>query len=183
MGKTVSGPPIPGGRQATEIENACGGREMAIYLVQHGKSLPKEVDTDKGLSEEGKREVEDVASAAGKIGVKPSAIRHSGKKRAMQTADIFEAFLKSRDGIFEASGIGPLDDVPSFAATIDPKENLMIVGHLPFMEKLISHLIAGSVEKPVLKFQNGGVVCLEKDPGSRGWVIKCMLTPDIFKSR
>ena len=154
---------------------------MAIYLVQHGKNLPKDADTQKGLSKEGKKEVKDVALAARRMGVKLSTIKHSGKKRALQTAEIFESFLKPRNGVLETSGLGPLDDVSSVAENIDPQENVMFVGHLPFMEKLVSHLITGSVEKPVLKFQNGGMVCLEKNPESGAWVIKCMLTPDIFK--
>jgi phosphohistidine phosphatase len=150
---------------------------MAIYLVQHGKNLPKDVDPEKGLSEEGKKEVERVASAAKRYGLTVASIRHSGKKRALQTAEIFESILKSRDGVREVSGLGPLDDVPGPA--LDPKENVMFVGHLPFMEKLVSYLITGSAERPVLKFQNGGMVCLEKDAESGAWVIKCMLMPDI----
>ena len=79
---------------------------MAIYLVQHGKNLSQEADRQKGLSEEGKKEVKDVALAAGRMGVKPSTIKHSGKKRALQTAGIFESFLKPRNGVLEASGLG-----------------------------------------------------------------------------
>ena len=150
---------------------------MAIYLVQHGKNLPKDVDPEKGLSEEGKKEVERVASAAKRYGLNVASIRHSGKKRALETAEIFESLLKPRDGVREVSGLGPLDDVSGLA--LDPKENVMFVGHLPFMEKLVSYLITGSVERPVLKFQNGGVVCLEEDAKGGAWVIKCMLMPDI----
>jgi phosphohistidine phosphatase len=152
---------------------------MAIYLVQHGKSLPKDVDPEKGLSEEGKKEVERVASAAKKCGLNVTSIRHSGKKRALQTAEIFESFLKCPDGVREVSGLAPLDDVAGLAEGLDPKENIMFVGHLPFMEKLVSYLISGSAEKPVVRFRNGGIVCLEEDAESGAWVITCMLMPDI----
>ena len=37
---------------------------MALYLVQHGKSLPKDVDLDQGLSQEGFSEVERIADVA-----------------------------------------------------------------------------------------------------------------------
>lgn len=37
---------------------------MALYLVQHGKSLPKDIDPEKRLSEEGIAEVEKIAQAA-----------------------------------------------------------------------------------------------------------------------
>lgn len=51
--------------------------------------------------------------------------------------------------------------------------------HLPFMERLTSYLITGSIEKRVFKFQNGGIVCLERDAGSGGWFIKWSLVPAI----
>ena len=37
---------------------------MALYLVQHGQSLPKEVDPDQGLSEKGVAETERIAGVA-----------------------------------------------------------------------------------------------------------------------
>lgn len=152
---------------------------MAIYLVQHGKNLPKDVDPDKGLSEEGKEEVERVASAAEKYGLKVTAIKHSGKKRASQTAEIFASLLKPPHGVQEITGLGPLDDVSMLAGAIDPQEEVMFVGHLPFMEKLVSYLISGSTERPLLRFQKGGVVCLEKDRESGSWMIEWMLMPNI----
>jgi len=62
---------------------------MPLFLVQHGKNLPKEQDPEKGLSEEGKNEVERIAALAVRYGVSVSAIKHSGKKRARETAEIF----------------------------------------------------------------------------------------------
>lgn len=150
---------------------------MAIYLVQHGKNLPKDVDPDKGLSEEGGKEVERVAATAKKGGVRIASIKHSGKKRAMQTAEIFESILGSREGVQEMRGLGPLDDVTRLAATLDQHEDTMFVGHLPFMERLVAYLIRASVEKPVLRFKNGGIICLEKERDSGAWVIEWMLLP------
>jgi hypothetical protein len=37
---------------------------MAVYLVQHGKSLAKSEDPEKGLSAEGKKETERIAEVA-----------------------------------------------------------------------------------------------------------------------
>ena len=53
---------------------------MALLLVQHGKSLPKDKDPAKGLSEEGISEVEHIAGIAKEYGVNVSHIMHSGKK-------------------------------------------------------------------------------------------------------
>jgi phosphohistidine phosphatase len=50
---------------------------------------------------------------------------------------------------------------------------------LPFMEKLTSYLVVGSDEYPIFKFQNGGIVCLDKEPDSKRWIIKWTLMPNI----
>ncbi len=152
---------------------------MALLLVQHGKSLPKDKDPAKGLSEEGISEVERIAGIAKKYGVNVHRIMHSGKKRALQTAEIFASALKPDGGIQEIEGINPLDDVAAFADKIEISDNLMLVGHLPFMERLTSHLITGSIEMPVFKFQNGGILCMDKDPETKAWLIKWSLMSDI----
>jgi phosphohistidine phosphatase len=152
---------------------------MALFLVQHGKSLPKDKDPQKGLSPEGIEETERIAQAAKEYAVPVSKITHSGKTRARQTAEIFEAALKPSGGIHEDGGLNPLDDVTVFADTIDRTNDVMLVGHLPFMERLTAYLITGYFEKPVFKFQNSGIVCLDTDPTMESWVIKWTLMPHI----
>ncbi len=152
---------------------------MALYLVQHGKSLPEELDPERGLSPEGIAEVSRIAEVAGSYGVRPASIRHSGKKRARQSAEIFaEALLPGRE-VEQMAGIGPMDDVAVVAKQLKTEDNLMMVGHLPFMERLTGLLITGSAERLVLKFQNGGIVCLDKLSGSASWFIKWALMPKI----
>jgi phosphohistidine phosphatase SixA len=68
---------------------------MAVYLVQHGKSLPKEKDPAKGLSDTGRQETLKIADVAKMYQVPVSRIGHSGKARAEQTAQIFREVLKS----------------------------------------------------------------------------------------
>ena len=152
---------------------------MALYLIQHGKSLPKDQDPDQGLSAEGIAETERIAKLAKDDGVAVSQIRHSVKTRARQTADIFANALNPEQGIHEISGIKPLDDVAEYAADIDPAEDIMLVGHLPFMERMTAFLITRSIDKPVFKFQNSGIVCLDKDPETQAWVILWCLMPKI----
>ncbi len=152
---------------------------MALYLVQHGKSLPEDVDPEKGISKEGILEVQRIAEVAAGYGCKVAQISHSGKKRAKQTAEIFASYLKPRNGVVEISGINPLDDVTVFSGSLSVEDNIMLVGHLPFMERLTSYLIIGSTEPSVFKFQNGGVVCLNRQPDTRRWIIKWALMPNI----
>ena len=53
---------------------------MALYIVQHGQSLTKELDPEKGLSNQGIETVEKIALVAQNYGVKVARIQHSGKK-------------------------------------------------------------------------------------------------------
>ncbi|MGD8469715.1 MAG: phosphohistidine phosphatase SixA [Desulfobacterales bacterium] len=152
---------------------------MALYLVQHGKSLPKDQDPDQGLSEEGKAETEMIAKTAKEKGVTVSQIRHSVKTRARQTAEILAQALAPNQGVQEISGIKPMDDVAEAAANLDPSENVMLIGHLPFMERMTAFLVTGSIDKPIFKFQNSGIVCLDKDPDTQAWVILWVLLPKI----
>ncbi|MGD9053248.1 MAG: phosphohistidine phosphatase SixA [Desulfobacterales bacterium] len=152
---------------------------MALYLVQHGKSLPKDQDPDQGLSEEGKSETEMIAMTAKDKGITVTQIRHSVKTRARQTAEILARALNPSQGVQEISGIKPMDDVAEAAAGLDPAENIMLVGHLPFMERMTAFLVTGSIDKPILKFQNSGIVCLDKDPDTQSWIILWALLPHI----
>ena len=150
---------------------------MALFLVQHGKSLPKEKDPNQGLSREGLTETQTMAAMAAENNLQPMRIIHSGKKRALQTAEIFVKVLEPEAGISKETGLAPMDDIASFASSLNSNEDIMVVGHLPFMEKLVSHLVAGSLERPVIKFQNSGIICLDTDDFSGSWYIRWAIFP------
>ncbi len=79
-------------------------------------------------------------------------------------------------------GIDPLDDVRSFAASVLPGSDLLVVGHMPFMQRLGSYLATGSEETKIYQFQNSGIVCLdatEEPDGRFNWFIKWTLNPNI----
>jgi len=145
---------------------------MALFLVQHGKSLPKEEDPDQGLSKDGFAETQKMAALAAENYIQVNRIIHSGKKRALQTAEIFVKALEPEAGIVKGPNLAPLDDVAIFASTVKNEENIMVVGHLPFMERLISHLVTGSGEIPVIKFQNSAIICLDTEDVSEPWFIR-----------
>jgi len=152
---------------------------MTLYLVQHGQSLPKDVDPDQGLSETGVAETERIAGVAKDYQINIGHILHSVKTRARKTADIFASTLNPSGGVKEVEGLKPMDDVAAFAAALNPDHNTMLVGHLPFMERMASYLVTGTIDKPVFKFQNSGIVCLDKDPNSESWVIVWAIMPNI----
>lgn len=154
---------------------------MAIFLVQHGIAASKDVDPEKGISPKGVEETRLIADVAKGYGVPVEKIFHSGKKRALQTADIFQKVLGpvSMDTL---SGINPLDDARAFSACLDPSSGWMVVGHLPFMGRLVSFLTTGSEDIMVYQFQNSGIACLDAKKDEKGqwnWFIKWTLNPNI----
>jgi phosphohistidine phosphatase len=133
---------------------------MAVYFVQHGLAQSKEENPSRPLSLAGKEDVEEIASYLRKSHFTIREVCHSGKTRALETAQIFADQFKG-SSICQLSGMNPNDDIREFAVRMN-LENTMYVGHLPHLGKLISYLITGDEGKPVVKFVNSGVVCLEK---------------------
>lgn len=156
---------------------------MAVFLVQHGISASKDTDPEKGLTGRGKSDTERIAQVARGYGIKVAKVVHSGKKRAQQTAEIYHDALSVKAPLEAVSGINPMDDVRGFAQTINPASAVMVVGHMPFMQRLVSCLTTGSDEIRVIQFQNSGIVCLDASEagpdGKLDWFIKWTLNPNI----
>lgn len=147
--------------------------------MQHGRAVDKSVDPERPLSGQGEEDVNCVARMLVGAGTTPDKIFHSGKARSRQTAEIFGKAFKLKSGAGEISGIAPLDSVSDFAVRIPGfAENTMVCGHQPFMGRLVSHLLAGNEDMPLVEFSPGSVACLE--PGSGGsWVLCWLLRPEL----
>lgn len=147
---------------------------MAMYFVQHGKAVAKEVDPDRPLSEAGLKEVQLVGAQLRRMGVVVKQIFHSGKTRARQTAELFATEI-GLGIVAELSGMKPNDDVEKVAKVLD--DDAMYVGHLPHMGNLVSYLTCGDKDAGVMAYSCGGVACLEKDDA--GFHIKWIVTPEV----
>src|SRR5918996_2895008 len=147
---------------------------MRLYLVQHGDAVPEELDPERPLSAVGRREVEAVACLLAGTGTRAVRVAHSGKLRAQQTAELL-ATARAPGTVPEImTGLNPNDPVEPMARGIsDWTSDVMLVGHLPFMAKLVARLVAGDEGKPVAAFVPGTVVCLQQDEAGgwgNGWV-------------
>jgi len=149
---------------------------MALHLVRHGESVPKEINPDCPLSDRGLVEVARMAVMATGKEIELTKILHSGKKRALQTAIILKEYLNPLFGLEPSRGLNPNDDIFYILGLIEKAENIMIVGHLPFLEKLTSYLVTGDEEEPVVQLPTAGIVCLDKDTEGK-WEIKWTLMP------
>ena len=153
---------------------------MKLYLVQHGQAVPKQEDPGRPLSEQGREEVQRVAACLGEAGVRVVRVWHSGKLRATETAGILAGEVCSGKQVEMIKGIQPNDPVDEFASDADVwGEDTLVVGHLPFMSRLVSPLVAGDSKHELVHYTPGSVVCLQRDDTDR-WVISWMLSPGLL---
>lgn len=151
---------------------------MKLYLVQHGEAVSKEVDPDRPLSTEGHDDVTRLAAfLRGKLG--PARVCHSGKTRARQTAELLAAALAPEIPIEVLGGIGPNDPVASLVTRLEELgDEVLLVGHLPFVARLASVLVTGREAPPVVDYRPGSMLCLGSD-GAGNWAIQWMLRPEV----
>lgn len=153
---------------------------MKLYLVQHGEAKAETEDPERSLTRRGEEEVQRVSHVAPRLNISPSKVLHSGKTRARQTAELIAKGLNvSGSSIQAAEGLNPNDDVQPWAERIEKEsKDFMIVGHLPFLEKLASFLLSGNENARLVLFRYGAIVCLEQKE-DKGWAVRWMLTPEM----
>jgi len=152
---------------------------MYLYLVQHAKARGAELDFERTLTDTG---IEEAIRLSGFLSLfaKPKIVRalHSGKVRARQTAEIFAERL-GIDEIAIDTELAPNSDPEAWVERLASyEENLLLVGHLPFLDRLASHLLAGDSQRHAVRFRNSGCLCLERSED--GWRLCWMLIPELF---
>jgi phosphohistidine phosphatase len=148
--------------------------------MQHGIPVSKADDPERPLSAQGIKDVENLAEFLQKRGITVKDLYHSGKRRARETAEIMSTRLAHGTEPKERRGLSPLDDVGDIAdQIINGEGDLLIAGHLPHLARLTSRLVLGNETVPVVRFQQGGLVCLERHE-DEGWAVAWMLVPEIL---
>jgi phosphohistidine phosphatase len=134
---------------------------MRVYLVQHGESKPEEEDPQRRLTDEGVRNVQKVAGFLRPLGLKLETIWHSDKPRAQQTAEILAGAISASQGMLQRNDLAPKDPVAPVKQAIEQSAgDLMIVGHLPFLGKLVALLVADNEETEIVTFRRSGSAAL-----------------------
>ena len=154
---------------------------MKLYLVQHGEACTEEIDPERPLNEQGRADVERLAAFLKQADVQVERVIHSGKLRAQQTAERLAQAIAA-DAEPETSGlINPNDNPKAFDWQSESWDrNTLIVGHLPFLAKLVSHLLINDDSRLLTAYRPGSIVCLEHtDEGS--WLINWMLRPELLR--
>jgi phosphohistidine phosphatase len=153
---------------------------MRLYLVQHGEALSKDVDPERALSDAGRADAERLASFLAPRRLTINRVLQSGKLRAQQTALILTRTLAPDIVPEQANGLDPLDDPQSLVRTIASwQEDVLIVGHLPFLAKLVGHMLTGT-DDSLVTFEPGTMVCLER--GEDRWSVAWVVPPTLLES-
>ncbi|MGA1864031.1 MAG: phosphohistidine phosphatase SixA [bacterium] len=155
---------------------------MKLYLVQHGEATSGDIDPRRPLTEKGEQDVIKTARFLKKSGAGLDFIWHSTKTRAVETAQIIAKELSlPGDVIKQREGLAPNDPVKKvFDDILSAGSDLMIVSHLPFLQKLVSLALLNSESSSIVGFRQGGVVCLEyKVTGA--WELIFAIPPDLLQ--
>lgn len=151
---------------------------MRLYLVQHGAAVGEEVDPQRPLSAQGREDIARLGEFLERSTVRVARVMHSGKLRARQTAEILLPRVCPGGTAERADHLNPNDPADAVArqarAWID---DVLLVGHLPHLARLVGLLILGDEQTTIAAFQPGSMVCLEKTGES--WQIVWMLRPEI----
>lgn len=154
---------------------------MRLYLVRHGDALPEKIDPGRRLSERGRSDVHSVADFLARSGVTVSRVIHSGKMRAEQTAQILGDAVAPSADLETTADIYPLEEIDAFRGRISELGgDTLVVGHLPYMAKLVTSLVCGREDPPAVSYRPGSMVCLE-GAGGGGWAIAWMIRPELLR--
>jgi len=155
---------------------------MQLYLVQHGEAVAKEVDPDRPLSDQGREDIIRLAKWLEQRGVEVSEIRHSGKTRARQTAELLMPLLHTGGKIRQQDGLAPNDPPKALLQSVQTRQaDLLVASHMPFVARAVAAAVTGEPDRPLVQFQPGSVAGLERDDSST-WRITLFIRPGLLDS-
>ena len=165
---------------------------MNIFILRHGIAVERgtkgfEKDSDRPLTDKGKRQLRKSAEGMKKMKLHFDLILSSPYERAKRTAEIVAGALKLKkrpkfsDLLVSEGNAEEL--VRQLAALKPAPEDVLLVGHEPYLSGLISRLTSGG-EGVAMDFKKGGLCKLEAEKLRPG---KCahlawLLTPKQMKA-
>ena len=91
---------------------------MYVYLVQHGRAKSAEDDPNRGLTNEGRKDVMRVAEFLDEQRITVSLIQHSGKARAEETAHLLAESIRCTSSPCRSEAMAPDDDPSMIVAGV-----------------------------------------------------------------
>jgi phosphohistidine phosphatase len=144
---------------------------MNLFLLRHGiavdPSLPEFAnDAERPLTPKGQRRLRQIVNAMRALDLSFDAIFSSPYLRAKQTAEIVAKSLKCQKKLKFTDELTPRGNPKLLIQQLNdlrPKpKNILLVGHEPYLSKLISLLTAGNTTMEI-DLKKGGLCRLETD--------------------
>jgi phosphohistidine phosphatase len=128
---------------------------MNLYFLRHAKACPRgpkyRPDSKRPLTREGEKAMRQTAAGIQKLDLSFDLILASPYVRALRTAEILAEAYESKKLFVTrhlAADAAPRDVVEEIMENFGTLENIVLVGHEPFLSGLISILLSG---KPGMK--------------------------------
>jgi phosphohistidine phosphatase len=164
---------------------------MKIHVLRHGiavvrDDLDVENDSARQLTARGKRQLRQTAAAMKKMGLRFDLILSSPYLRAKQTAEIVAESLKLKKQLKFSDALAPDGSPKNLIRQLNESkpapENVLLVGHEPYLSCLISLLTTGGMNL-AMDFKKGGLCKLEAEKLSadRCATLVWLLTPRQMK--
>ena len=149
---------------------------MKLYILRHGIAIQPgapgyEDDSARPLTPKGKRQLRQTAAAMKRMGLRFDGILSSPYLRAKQTAEIVAKPLKlGKKLVFSdelTPGGSPRALIQQLNAARLKSNAILLVGHEPYLSRLISTLTTGDMHL-AMDFKKGGLCKLAADKLSVG---------------
>ena len=159
---------------------------MNLYILRHGIAVEHgatgyENDDERPLTSKGERKMRMIAEAMKALEISFDSILSSPLVRARQTAEIVADALKSRKRLALTDALAPQASAKPLIEYLNKQgaaDDVLLVGHEPFLSRLISLLISGDSEASVL-LKKGGFCKLSTEHLKHGKcaTLEWLLTP------
>jgi phosphohistidine phosphatase len=159
---------------------------MNVYILRHGIAVDHgaagyENDDERPLTGKGERKMWAIAEAIKALEISFDSIFSSPLVRARQTAEIVADALKCRKRMEITDTLAPQESAkPLIEFLRDQRavDDVVLVGHEPFLSRLIALLISGNSETSVL-LKKGGFCKLSTEDLKHGKcaTLEWLLTP------
>lgn len=163
---------------------------MLLLLVRHADAGARDAgkwpdDTQRPLSEKGRKTQGKVAKALGELGLAPELVLTSPWLRAAQTAEILQQGLSLPSPPVPSLALAADPDLSALDAALGPprgaKAVVALVGHSPWMEELTALLLTGTARGLAVDFPKSGVLAIEADRvGPRAGSLRFFLRPKML---
>jgi phosphohistidine phosphatase len=142
---------------------------MRLSLLRHGIAVERgssgdEDDGERSLTAKGERRLRRSAEGMLALGLTYDLILSSSYLRARQTADIVAQILKAAVGVHVSDALTPAGRprqlIESLHTDYHERQHVLLVGHEPYLSRLISTLLTGGPNLPVV-MKKGGLCTLQ----------------------